>query len=252
MKACVMNKSPWVLMLFLLSPAALGAFDTHPVWGTAKDKLMAAHQLKEEDTQKQIYLSNESINLDGILLTPYFHFTARGLAAIQYKANVKKEEVKTACEQMHQTLVKKYGQARNQIIEGNYIENGVKVHVHENYTWQTNKATIEQVCYGSEVEGQMTVTFYPHWQEFDCVIRDKHGNIEGKASYFFDDWNNRFRQFGDKSHENVDFTAILTPDKIDFVTEGITGNINRNNNKLWLIVEKDTGQDKYSGTCTKK
>ncbi len=247
-----MNKIPWIFGLFLLSHLAYGSFDDHPAWGTAKDKLMASEKLKEEDTQKQIYVSNEPLTVDGTILTPYFHFTPKGLAAIQYKAKIRKEDVKAVCEQIHHTIVKKYGEERNNIIESNYIENGVNVIDHENYTWQAKQATIEQVCYVSEVEGHLTLTFYPHWQEFDCIIRDKHGNQEGKASYFFDDWNNRFRQFGDKSHENVDFTAILTPDKIDFVTEGITGNINRNNNKLWLIIEKDTGQDKYTGTCTKQ
>lgn len=181
-------------------------------WGLSQDKFLATEKENYEsvfsENQAEFFVKKLPIMLQETRFKKIIKFTKeKGMSQISYMGFTTKDNVKSACGNVHEYLVKAFGKEDHQAKPAEQI--------FALYAWNgLQDSTIEEICISSGELNTITLTIIPKWQIFTC----KFNNSESPIKYYFDSWNNQIRQFNQTEMSGV-LKSTITPQKIQFTSK---------------------------------
>lgn len=212
----------------------------HP-WGFSKDKFLASDKENYEDAysenQADFYVKKQPVMLENNRFKKIVKFSKeKGLSQISYMSFVNQDNVKAACENVHDYLIKAFGK------EDHEAKGGAQIFAL--YAWNgLQDTTVEEICVSGGGLNTITLTIIPKWQVVTCKFNGK----ESPLSYFFDSWNNQVRQFN-QNEMSPALKSTITPQKIQFTSELGKERVSIDRASHEIIV-KTSGKTPLKGQC---
>ena len=187
-------------------------------------------------TQQTLYKKNTDLTLGGISFKEIVSFhSLKGLSTIAFLTFPAKKELPQTCEKVKQIITSLHGEKRHERTDPLLTQ----------IIWHTdNGNTIEETCNGINDPSQVVITVQPKWKVLDCSVFWTNTDI-GKASFYYDTWNDQLRYFYVNMIGNKPKEITLNDDILRFDYEGEKYVVNTKTGELELTV-KDRQTNKIS------